>query len=153
MTKYQIFTILPQILHFHKNRNLSSIFTTFLDQLVHPYKFYGRDMSGIFFFIFASCELLNSINTINLWRYQTCTLYGSLSRSLSGYIHKTIHWSRLIFVHFSFKFDIIFDEQWPLKQNHVLISYTPPIRCWKKCRSEQTWRNYLFYWAIWKTCS
>ena len=28
----------------------------FLDQLLHRYKFYGRDMSGILFFIFASCE-------------------------------------------------------------------------------------------------
>ena len=43
LTKYQIFTILPQISHF---------------QLLHPYKFYGRDMSGILFFIFASCEPL-----------------------------------------------------------------------------------------------
>ena len=24
--------------------------------MLHPYKFYGRDMSGILFFIFASCE-------------------------------------------------------------------------------------------------
>ena len=31
---------------------------TFIDQLLHPYKFYGRDMSGILFFIFASCEQL-----------------------------------------------------------------------------------------------
>ena len=30
----------------------------FLDQLLHPYKFNGRDMSGILFFIFASCEPL-----------------------------------------------------------------------------------------------
>ena len=30
----------------------------FLDQLLHPYKFYDRDMSGILFFIFASCEPL-----------------------------------------------------------------------------------------------
>ena len=30
----------------------------FLDQPLHPYKFYGRDMSGILFFIFASCEPL-----------------------------------------------------------------------------------------------
>ena len=30
----------------------------FLDQLLHPYKFYGRDMSGILSFTFASCELL-----------------------------------------------------------------------------------------------
>ena len=29
LTKYQIFTILPQISHFHKNRNYSSIFATF----------------------------------------------------------------------------------------------------------------------------
>ena len=29
LTKYQIFTILPQILHFHKYRNFSSIFATF----------------------------------------------------------------------------------------------------------------------------
>ena len=58
LTKYQIFTTLPQISHFHKNRNFSSIICTFLDQLLHPYKFYGRDMSGTLFFIFASCEPL-----------------------------------------------------------------------------------------------
>ena len=58
LTKYQIFTILPQISHFHKYRNFSSIFATFLDQLLHPYKFHGRDMSGILFFIFASCHPL-----------------------------------------------------------------------------------------------
>ena len=42
LTKYQIFTILPQISHFHNDRNFSSIFATFLDQLLHPYKFYVR---------------------------------------------------------------------------------------------------------------
>ena len=31
---------------------------TFLDQLLLPYKFCGRDMWGILFFIFASCEPL-----------------------------------------------------------------------------------------------
>ena len=31
----------------------------FLDQLLHPYKFYGRDMSGILKFIFASCKPLS----------------------------------------------------------------------------------------------
>ena len=31
----------------------------FLDQLLHPYKFHGRDMSGILFFIFASREPVN----------------------------------------------------------------------------------------------
>ena len=54
------FTILPQISHFHKNRNFSSIFATFLDQLLHPYKFYDRNMSRILFFIFASCESLEN---------------------------------------------------------------------------------------------
>ena len=29
LQKYQFFMILPQILHFHKNRNCSSIFATF----------------------------------------------------------------------------------------------------------------------------
>ena len=58
LTKYQIFTKLPQIPHIHINRNFSSIFATFLDQLLHPYKFYGRDMSGVLFFIFASYEPL-----------------------------------------------------------------------------------------------
>ena len=32
----------------------------FLDQLLLPYKFYGRYMSGIYFFIFTSCEPLNN---------------------------------------------------------------------------------------------
>ena len=64
LTKYQIFTILPQISHFHKYCNFSSIFATFLDQLLHPYKFYGRDMSGILFFIFASCEPLMPYNSM-----------------------------------------------------------------------------------------
>ena len=58
LTKYQIFMILPQISYFHKYRNFSSIFCNFLDQLLHPYKFHGRDMSGILFFIFASCHPL-----------------------------------------------------------------------------------------------
>ena len=65
LTKYQIFTKLPQIPHIHINRNFSSIYIcNFLDQLLHPYKFYGRDMSGILFFIFASCEPLT---VIGLW--------------------------------------------------------------------------------------
>ena len=58
LTKYQIFMILPQISFFHHYPNFSGIFATFLDQLLHPYKFYGRDTSGILFFIFASCEPL-----------------------------------------------------------------------------------------------
>ena len=54
LTKYQIFTKLPKIPHIHINR----IFKVYL-QLLHPYKFHGRNMSGILFFIFASCEPLS----------------------------------------------------------------------------------------------
>ena len=50
--------ILPQIPHFHKYQIFFKYICKFLDQLLHPYKFYGRDMSGILFFIFASCEPL-----------------------------------------------------------------------------------------------
>ena len=57
-TKYQIFTILPQISHFHKYRNFFKYICNFLEQLLHPYKFHGRDISGILFFIFASCHPL-----------------------------------------------------------------------------------------------
>ena len=32
----------------------------FLDQLLHPYKVHGKDMSGSLFFIFARCEPLNN---------------------------------------------------------------------------------------------
>ena len=37
----------------------------FLDQMLHPYEFYGRDMSGILLFIFASCELLIPIHNFS----------------------------------------------------------------------------------------
>ena len=73
LTKYQIFTILPQISHFHQNRNFSRIFAFFLDQLLHPYKFYGRDMAGILFFIFASCESLKQEITHRIFM-QKCKL-------------------------------------------------------------------------------
>ena len=59
LTKYQFFTKLPQISHIHINRNFFKYIYNFLDQLLHPYKFHGRDMWGILFFIFASCEPLN----------------------------------------------------------------------------------------------
>ena len=61
LTKYQIFTILPQISPFRKYRKYFKYICNFLGQLLHPYKFYGRDMSGILFFIFASCEPLTSL--------------------------------------------------------------------------------------------
>ena len=145
LTKYQIFTILPQISHFHKYRNFSSIFATLekvyfrsqilerpsigeywniagvpvvpenviftleragliqklkilerknflvlsnthvvsgtwsilfpqlFRQTAHPYKFYGRDMLGILFFIFASCEPLRftlNISHVHVGQYK-----------------------------------------------------------------------------------
>ena len=36
--------------------------------MLHPYKFYGRDMSGILFFIFASCHPLKAFSwETDLW--------------------------------------------------------------------------------------
>ena len=58
LTKYQIFTKLLQIPHIHMNRNFLKYICNFLDQLLLPYTFHDRDMSGILFFIFASCEPL-----------------------------------------------------------------------------------------------
>ena len=54
--KYKFFTKLPQIAHTHKNCSFKSIIRLFLDQLLLPYKFYGSDMLGMYFLIFASCE-------------------------------------------------------------------------------------------------
>ena len=44
LTKCQIFTNLPQILHIHKNRTFKSILLELLDQLLLPCEFYGTDM-------------------------------------------------------------------------------------------------------------
>ena len=49
---------LLQISHTHKVFNFKSVIGLFLDQLLLPYKFYGSDMLGMYFFIFASCEPL-----------------------------------------------------------------------------------------------
>ena len=57
LTNYQFFTKMPQIPQIHINRNFSYI-CNFLDQVLHPYKFHGRDMSGILFFISTSREPL-----------------------------------------------------------------------------------------------
>ena len=60
LTKYQIFTILPQILHFHKNRNFSSIFAIFETNCFIPINFMaGACQEYFFFLIFTSCEPLN----------------------------------------------------------------------------------------------
>ena len=47
----------PQISEFFK------YICNFLDQLLYPYKFYGRGLSGILFFIFASCEPLTPLDS------------------------------------------------------------------------------------------
>ena len=39
------------------------IFQVYLQHLLHPYKVHGRDISGILFFIFASCEPLSNVLT------------------------------------------------------------------------------------------
>ena len=75
LTKYQIFTILPQISHFHKFRNFLKYICNFWDQLLHPYKFYGRDMSGILFFVFASCHPLKG--PISVWGGQIKEFEGN----------------------------------------------------------------------------
>ena len=64
LTKYQIFTKLPQIPHIHKNRNFSSIIAFFFQtNCFIPINFMAaRDMSGVLFFIFASCEPLRQLH-------------------------------------------------------------------------------------------
>ena len=61
LTKYQIFTILPQISHFHKFCNFSSIFATFETNCFIPINFMEGTCQKYSFFIFASCELLTFI--------------------------------------------------------------------------------------------
>ena len=47
--------------HIFANIVIFQVYLHFLDQLLHPYKWYGSGMSGILFFIFASCEPLRPI--------------------------------------------------------------------------------------------
>ena len=66
------FAVIDKILNFHENCPKFHMFTkwkfyfflkynwNFLDQLIVQYKFYGRDMRGIYLFNFASCEPLNT---------------------------------------------------------------------------------------------
>ena len=44
--------------HIFTNIIIFKYICNFLDPLLHPYKFYGRDVSGILFSIFASCQPL-----------------------------------------------------------------------------------------------
>ena len=62
-------------------------FCNFLDQLLHPYKFHGRDMSGILFFIFASCHPLMHVKLkvrakSFAVKYHTCTVLSALKYNI-----------------------------------------------------------------------
>ena len=79
LTKYQIFRKLPQIPHIHINRYFFKYICNLLDQLLHPYKFHGRDMSRILFFIFASCEQLSMLKSLSLYTVQYTFFYYCLN--------------------------------------------------------------------------
>ena len=92
LTKYQIFTKLAQIPHIHINRIFSSIFgINFLDQLLHPYKYNGRDMSGILF-IFASCEPINQTVASNKEYYRTNSIETSWGSTYTQEDALTVRW-------------------------------------------------------------
>ena len=67
---------------FHIFTNIVIFICNFLDELLHPHKFYGRDMSGILFFIFASCELLkNHLSVFQKLRHSdTCNKVKSCTK-------------------------------------------------------------------------
>ena len=52
LTKYQFFKKLPQIWHIHKNSKFLKYDWNFLDQLLLPYKSYGRDVRNVLLFSF-----------------------------------------------------------------------------------------------------
>ena len=58
LTKYQIFTILPQISHFHKFRNFSSIFATFETNCFILINFMAGTSSGIHHLGFSDHSLV-----------------------------------------------------------------------------------------------
>ena len=125
LTKYHIFTILPQISHFHKYRNFSSIFATFLDQLLHPYKFYGRDMSGILFFIFASCEPLRLIV-----QHQTIASVTEMSSKMAS----TLCYIQVVDHFFCQKAQILYSSD-----HTICLSFTS---MWSKYISNNVWRDF-----------
>ena len=55
LTKYQIFTKLPQVSHIHKNRDFESI-----GQLLLSYNFFWQGhVKNLLFYFFSSCEPLS----------------------------------------------------------------------------------------------
>ena len=72
LTKYQIFTKLPQISHTHKNHNLLSVIGNwYIGQLFVPYKLYDRDIQGIYIFRFCQLCAVNIMSAdilcLNSW--------------------------------------------------------------------------------------
>ena len=57
----------------------------FLDQLLHPYKSYGRDMSGILFFIFASCESLRGYCPPGPYFWRLCAFSQKIKQLRTKY--------------------------------------------------------------------
>ena len=51
----------------------------FLGQMLPPYKFHGRDMSGILFFNFASCELLTLVRSFRPGADQKQAVKGKIA--------------------------------------------------------------------------
>ena len=62
LTKYQILLKFAQTFRYSQKWYSFKYNWKFLDQLFLPYKFYGRDMMGIYFFNFASCEPLKNLD-------------------------------------------------------------------------------------------
>ena len=69
MTKYQIFMILPQISHFHKFRNFSSIFATFETKCFIPINFMAGTCQNTHFH-FCQLPPVKSILSIIEWTHK-----------------------------------------------------------------------------------
>ena len=82
LTKYEMFTILPQISHFHKFRNFSSIFATFETNFFIPINFMAGTCQEYSFFIFASCHPLKCL-------FGTVTILTFLFKNANLRIKKT----------------------------------------------------------------
>ena len=85
--------------HIYTKVVIFQVYLHFLGQLLHPY---GRDMSGILFFIFASCEPLKGIQRAlricaSLW---AMSLISFLKQNLQRLIDNvTIHFNQSIISH------------------------------------------------------
>ena len=62
---------------YSQNRNFLKYKQNFLDQLLLPSTFCGRDRQGKYFFIFASCEPLSVLRSREITRLGSILLYKS----------------------------------------------------------------------------